>query len=90
MITQITIKHEERIFDPLRYASTLINRRLNVDESPESLFPSCPPQPPIESLGNKSLPSNKNVVLSSLEHRVANLKAELDISKVYDISDEGD
>ena len=49
-----------------------------------------PTSPSIEATGTKSEPTNKNVLLSSLESRVANLKVELDIRKVCETCDEGD
>ena len=48
------------------------------------------PSPPMENAWIKSLPTNKNVLMSSLESRVANVKVDLSISKVCDTSDEGD
>ena len=47
------------------------------------------PPLPIEATGTKSLPANKNVLLSSIESRVDNLKVELGINKVCDTSDKG-
>ena len=49
-----------------------------------------PTSPSIEATGTKSETTNKNILLSSLESRVANLKVELDIRKVCETHDEGD
>ena len=51
-------------------------------------LPALPQQ--TQALENKSLPTKKYTLLSSLEYRVDNLKLELGISKVCDTSNEGD
>ena len=48
-----------------------------------------PTSPSIQATGTKSEPTNKNVLLSRLEYRVANIKEELGIRKVCETSDEG-